>query len=428
MKKRLAITQLMRHREPTLLVSGQTVSAFGDGVALVALTLLVLETTHNNASMLSWFVAARMIPFVAMLLVGGAVVDRFSRRLLMLISDSARAILTGLLAALIASGTLRYWELIVFGVLFGLFDSLFTPAMGALVPEIVPEDLLGAMNSLRPLTGNLVGNMLGPAVGGLLAGYSVTVAVIVDCATFVVSAGALFAMKPTPRPVRSTSASIVGDIGEGLRFVRSRTWIWTTLAAVTIGNAFVYVPMSVLVPYLLRHNLHVSKVYVGYAFAFSGIAGALGALVSSNLKVPRRRVRRMWTYWSIGTLAGLILAMATNVYEVFLVSIIMTPMMILGNVIWETMMQSEVPTELLGRVNSVDWFVSLGIAPIGVVVAGSLATTIGVRAYYVIFSLVATIPGLIILASRKANAVDAGRSGQVEVEARSVHEGLADQA
>jgi MFS family permease len=426
MKKRLAIAQLMRHREPTLLVSGQAVSAFGDGVALVALTLLVLEITHNNASMLSWFVAARMIPFVAMLLVGGAVVDRFSRRTLMLLSDSARALLTGLLAALMASGSLRYWELIVFGVLFGLFDSLFTPAMGALVPEIVPEDLLGAMNSLRPLTGNLVGNMLGPAVGGLLAGYSTTLAILVDCASFVVSAVALAAMKPTPRPVRTSAASLFGDIGEGLRFVRSRTWIWTTLAAVTIGNAFVYVPTSVLIPYLLRHNLHVSKVYVGYAFAISGVAGALGALVSSNLKIPRRRVRRMWTYWSIGTLSALIFTVATNVYEVFVVALVMTPMMILGNVIWETMMQSEVPTELLGRVNSVDWFVSLGISPIGIVVAGSLAASIGVRAYYLIFSLVATVPGLVILASRRANAVDAGRSGQVE--SRGVDEGLAEQA
>lgn len=426
MKKRLAIAQLMRHREPTLLVSGQAVSAFGDGVALVALTLLVLEITHNNASMLSWFVAARMIPFVAMLLVGGAVVDRFSRRTLMLFSDSARALLTGVLAALMASGSLRYWELIVFGVLFGLFDSLFTPAMGALVPEIVPEDLLGAMNSLRPLTGNLVGNMLGPAAGGLLAGYSTTLAILVDCASFVVSALALAAMKPTPRPVRVSTASLFGDIGEGLRFVRSRTWIWTTLAAVTIGNAFVYVPTSVLIPYLLRHNLHVSKVYVGYAFAISGVAGALGALVSSNLKIPRRRVRRMWTYWSIGTLSALIFTVATNVYEVFVVALVMTPMMILGNVIWETMMQSEVPTELLGRVNSVDWFVSLGISPIGIVVAGSLAASIGVRAYYLIFSLVATVPGIIILASRRANAVDAGRSG--EIESRGVDQGLTEQA
>ena len=171
MKKRPALAQLLRHREPTLLVSGQTISGFGDGVALVALTLLVFQITHHSAVMLSWFVAARMTPFVGMLLVGGAIVDRFSRRTLMLISDSGRAILTGALAFLIFSGALRYWELIVFAVLFGLFDSLFTPAMGALIPEIVPEDLRGAMNSLRPLTGNLVGNMLGPAIGGIIAGY-----------------------------------------------------------------------------------------------------------------------------------------------------------------------------------------------------------------------------------------------------------------
>ena len=113
-------------------------------------------------------------------------------------------------------------------------------------------------------------------------------------------------------------------------------------------------------------------------------------------------------------MAALILVVATNVYEVFVVALIMTPMMIMGNVVWETMMQSEVPTELLGRVNSVDWFVSLGIAPLGVVIAGALASSIGVRAYYLIFSLIAAIPGLLILISRRANAVDAGRSDQVE--------------
>ena len=426
MKKRPALAQLLRHREPTLLVTGQTVSGFGDGVALVALTLLVFQITHHSALMLSWFVAARMIPFVGMLLVGGAIVDRFSRRILMLISDSGRALLTGILALLIFSGALRYWELIVFAVLFGLFDSLFTPAMGALIPEIVTEGLLGAMNSLRPLTTNLVGNMLGPAVGGIIGGYSITWAIVVDCATFVVSSVALVLMKPTPRPQRTDDNSLLGDIGEGLRFVRTRTWIWTTLGAVTIGNAFVYVPMSVLIPYLLLHDLHTARVYVGYAFAVSGVAGALGALVSSNLKVPRRRIRRMWTYWSIGTLSGLILVVATNVYEVFVVALVMTPMMIMGNVIWETMMQKEVPTELLGRVNSVDWFVSLGVAPLGVVIAGALASSIGVRAYFLIFSLVATIPGLLILVSRKANAIDANRSDQVEP--GSVDERQSDQA
>src|ERR1039458_1984065 len=107
-----------------LLVTGQTISQFGDGVALVALTLLVLDTTHS-ASKLAWFVAARMTPLVIFLLVGGAIVDRFSRLILLLISDCVRAALTAVLVVLIASGQLKFDELLVFAVLFGTFDAVF---------------------------------------------------------------------------------------------------------------------------------------------------------------------------------------------------------------------------------------------------------------------------------------------------------------
>lgn len=72
-------------------------------------------------------------------------------------------------------------------------------------------------------------------------------------------------------------------------------------------------------------------------------------------------------------------------------------------------MQSEVPRELLGRASSVDWFVSLGISPIGLVVAGALSSYIGVRAYFVIMALVTSLPGLYILVSRRINAIDVQR-------------------
>jgi MFS family permease len=87
------------------------------------------------------------------------------------------------------SGTLQFWELLVFAVLFGTFDAVFMPAISALTPEIVPEDLLNAMNAVRPLSSSFVGNMLGPAVGGLLATWSTSFAISVDCATFLVSGG-----------------------------------------------------------------------------------------------------------------------------------------------------------------------------------------------------------------------------------------------
>jgi MFS family permease len=414
MRKKLAILELAKHREPSLLISGQAVSNFGDGVALVALTLLVLDTTHSVTA-LGWFAAARMTPQVIFLLIGGAIVDRFSRRLLLILSDVVRAVLTAAIVVLIVTHSLHFYELILFAVLFGCFDALFFPAIAALTPEIVSEDLLPAMNAVRPLTNNLLGSMIGPAVGGLLAAFSASLSIGVDCATFVISATALALMKSTPKPAREATATMIGDIKEGLRYVIRTRWLWTTSASVTLVNAFVLTPMFVLVPYFLRHNLHLAKDYVGFAVAAAGVSGALGALFVANLPSPKRRIRMMWVYWSIASLSALVMGFATSFWEVIIFPIVASPMIIFGNVIFESMMQTEVPRELLGRASSVDWFMSLGVAPIGLVAASEIANFIGVRAYFVIFSIICVVPGLWIMVSRRINAVDANRIKPVAV-------------
>jgi MFS family permease len=414
MRKKLAILELAKHREPALLISGQAVSNFGDGVALVALTLLVLDTTHSVTA-LGWFAAARMTPQVVFLLIGGAIVDRFSRRLLLILSDVVRAVLTAAIVVLIMTHSLHFYELILFAVLFGCFDALFFPAIAALTPEIVSEDLLPAMNAVRPLTNNLLGSMIGPAVGGLLAAFSASLSIGVDCATFVISATALVLMKSTPKPAREATATMIGDIKEGLHYVIRTRWLWTTSASVTLVNAFVLTPMFVLVPFFLRHNLHLAKDYVGFAVAAAGVSGALGALFVANLPSPKRRIRMMWVYWSIASLSALVMGIATNFWEVIIFPIVASPMIIFGNVIFESMMQTEVPRELLGRASSVDWFMSLGVAPIGLVAASEIANFVGVRAYFVIFSIICVVPGLWIMVSKRINAVDADRINPVAV-------------
>ena len=413
MKKKLALVQLAHHREPRLLVFGQSVSSFGDGVSTVALTLLILSTTHS-ASKLSWFVAARMIPLVVFLLLGGAIVDRFSRRTLLLISDTARAVLTGILVVMLGTGVLRFWELLVFGVLFGAFDAVFMPAISALTPEIVSEDLLPAMNAVRPLANNLMGQMIGPAVGGAIAAVSTTWAIGVDCATFVVSSASLFAMKPTPAPIRTLGTSMLSEVRAGVRYMRSIRWFLSGLSVVTFMNALVFVPMSVLIPYFLLHDLHTSKILVGYTFAVMGLSGAVGALVAANLKTPKRRIRTAFTYWMIASLSALVFAFATDWWEVLLFPLVSSPMMLLGNVIWESMMQTEIPKEMLGRATSVDWFLSLGLSPVGLIIAGLLANEWGVRTYFIVFSIACTVPGLWMVISRRINAVDAGRVSATE--------------
>ena len=392
------------------MLTGQAVSNLGDGVALVALTLLVLDTTHS-ASMLAWFAAARMAPMVAFLLVGGAIVDRFSRRALLLVSDGSRFVLTAGLTAVIAANALHYWELIAFALVFGLFDALFMPAYAALTPQIVPTELLPAMNSIRPLSSNLMGSMIGPAIGGVLAAYSTAWAIAIDAATFAVSAGFLLAMRPVAAPERAEATSMLHDVREGLAYVRRTTWFWASLLAVALVNALVLVPQSVLVPYFLRHVLHAPKVEVGLVFTLGGATGALMSLVAGNLRMPRRRIRTMFAVWGVGTLSGLLMGVATHFWEVALFPVVVSASIVVGNVFWESMVQEEVPAEMMGRASSVDWFVSLGLAPVGLVVAGALAGAIGVRAYYVVMTLVCLAPTVLILLSRRVNAVDEGRTG-----------------
>ena len=408
MKKKLPIQHLFQSRDSRLLLTGQAISTFGDGVALVAFTLLVLDTTHSAVD-LGWFAAARSIPMIAFLLFGGVVVDRFSRKRLLLLSDVVRAAVTGLLTVLLLFHAVHFWELLAVAVVFGSFDSLFVPAVTAMIPEVVDEDLLPAMNAVRSFSFNVIGNMLGPAVGGLIAAFSTSWSIGLDCATFLLSAATLVMMRPTPVPTKNAANNMLKEIRDGFTYVRSTPWFWYTCLAVVGLNAFVFMPVSVLIPFFLRHTLHDSKQVVGYFFAVGGLSGGLGALIVSLVKMPRRRVRRMWTYWLIGDLGGLLIAVATNFWPIFLSAIIGSATMSLGGVVWESLMQSEVPRELMGRASSVDWFISLGLSPVGLVVASAVASHIGVRAYYGWASVFFAIPSVMILLSKKANQVDANR-------------------
>ena len=238
---------------------------------------------------------------------GGAIVDRFSRRILLLVSDCVRAFLTGALVVLIASGHLHFGELLVFAVLFGTFDALFMPAITAITPEIVPEDLLPAMNAVRPLSNNLMGNMIGPAVGGVIAAASTTWAIGVDWATFVVRAGALFLMQPTPAArAQRPATSMLDEISEGVRYVRTTRWIWID-AVWPRDRQRIRVHADVRADPLLPapRPCTSASCIVGYAFAVFGLSGARRARWSaSNLKTPRRRIRVMITYWTVATLSA----------------------------------------------------------------------------------------------------------------------------
>ena len=388
-----SVREVLSNRQFTLLWSGQTVSQFGDGILSVALPLLVLAIT-NNATDLGLVVAARLVPTVVFLLLGGAVTDRVSRRLAMLTSDASRAVITASMGLLALSGSLNLTELLVGSILFGIFDALFYPASTALLPDLISVEHLTTCNSLSRFSGALAGGLIGPITGGVVAStIGTSWSLIIDAGTFVVSAGCLLIMRCTSRP-ESSGHSMVVEIKEGLSYCRKTPWIFWTIGVAGLANALVFSPTAVLLPLLFKRVLHAPNWMVGGGFAAIGLGGLVGAAIMIVIPRPKARIRTMWLVWATAPILAVLFGLARSAWLASFIVFAVGGLLMVGNILWESLMQSEVPKEILGRVSSVDWMVSLGLSPVGVAVAGVVSGSIGVRATIIVPS---TVVGLLSL-------------------------------
>lgn len=387
---------VLRHRDFALLWSGQTISLAGNGIFTVALPLEVFRLT-GSAVDLALIVAARTVPAVVLLLAGGTVVDRMSRRLVMLTSDSACAALVGLVAILIATNEARLWELAALTTFFGVANAFFKPASTAITVEILPSELLVSASSLSALGQSLAQYLIGPLAGGVIVALTGGAwAFGLDAISFAVSAGCLAAMHQTTGRGGQSSRLLEG-IREGLRYCRSQPWLWWSMIAVGIANLVCYVPFIILEPLLVRNAFHAGPVALGIMYAASGAGGALAALISARRPAPERRVGTIWTAWAGAGLAAVVLGLAPWLWLAVVFAGLTWGAVTYGNILWFPLMQQEVPKELLGRASSVDWMISLALAPIGTVAGGAVATLVGVRMTLIIGGLIATSTGSVLL-------------------------------
>lgn len=372
---------VLRHRDARFLLVGQALSGLGDGAVAVTTVLLIIDR-WPGATHLSMFGATSSLALVASLLLGGVIVDRFERRGLLLTSDLTRASFMAILAALTATHHLEYWHLLIVAVLFNAFDSVFLPAMTAYLPEILPESALNSANAARSTISSLCGQMAGPALGGALAIWNPAASFALNSLTFLWSAWCISRITASPQPRATTSGSVVREIREGVTYtVKNRWLLWCLLDAGFI-NAILFAPFGVLIPLFLRHDLHASKAQVALSFTVSGVGWLMGSVVVGSLRTPRRRLHWITITWLVASGVIALISVVNHVWMVYLIGLSIGPLLAYGNVMWESMMQTVVPRELLGRVTSVDMFLSFGLSPIGVALAGVIVTAVGVRSYF----------------------------------------------
>jgi MFS family permease len=368
----------LRHRDFRLLWTGQAISLLGDGIYLVAIAWIVYDIS-NQPGALAVVGLAWTLPQVVGLLLAGVLSDRFERRRLLVIADLIRFAAISTIAALAYADAAELWHLIVLVVFYGLGQALFQPAFTAIVPEVVPREELLQANAMRELLEPLGMRFFGPALGGaLIAVFGVGTAFLVDALTFLVSALAVMGIRPRPAP-RSEPGSMWRDLGEGFAYVRAHAWLWGTLVGAALFLLFTFGPFEVLLPYIIRNDLGGGAAAFGTVLAAGGAGAFVGAVLIGRTGMPRRHVTFMWAAWCVGDVLFVGLAVADAVWQMCLVSFLAFSMGTAALVVWNTLMNTLVPPELLGRVSSFDWFVSIGLTPLSFAVTGPVAEVLGAR-------------------------------------------------
>jgi len=320
------------------------------------------------------------LPLVLFLLLGGVLTDRYDRRWLMIGADLVRAIAVGAMGLLAITGVIQLWHIIALIAFVGAGDAFFNPASTAIVPDLLAAERLPQANALQGLVRPLMIRLLGPALGGLVvAVLNPGSAFLVDGASFLLSAALLLAIRARPSHVASSHGlrRAFAEMGEGFRFVAANPWCWATLVSAMLSLLVFIGPVQVLLPFLVKNQLHLGPAALGTLYAVSGVGAILSALAVGQLGIPRLRITLMYGSWSLGValLAGY--GVMGALWQGFVVAFATAGLFEIGSIIWTTLLQELVPRTLLGRVSSLDWLVSTGLVPVSFALTGPVAGWLG---------------------------------------------------
>lgn len=401
-----ALLRPLLRRDFALLWAGMAISMLGDGIYFVAIAWQVYEMT-DSPSALSLVGLAWSGGMVAFLLVGGLASDRYDRRRLMIGADLVRLVAVLAMGFLAVSGTLEVWHLVALSFVYGAAEAFFGPAFTALVPMIVTAEDLVQANALRELTQPATYRLAGPALGGLIVAASdAGTAFLIDAGTFAVSILTLTLMRVPAHAREAVGGSMREaweEIREGYRFVRARTWLWSTLVAASIALLCFWGPVEVLLPYIVSKEFDRPASDFGLVLASAGVGGMIGAAAMSRRGMPIRPVRFLYLVWGLGLLPIAGYALATSTWHLCVLSGLFGLATTAGLVVWATLLQVRVPGELLGRVSSLDWLVSIGLTPVSFALTAPIVALIGTDATLIgagvlgaaaTLALLAVIPGL----------------------------------
>jgi MFS family permease len=370
---------------------GRFVSLAGSSMAPVALAFAVLDATHS-AGALGLILAARSVPMLLFLLVGGVVADRFSRRTVLLVSNLGAALSQGMAAAIVISGNFHLAAIVALEFVNGTLTAFTSPALRGIVPQLVEADQRQRANSLLGSSKNLT-SIVGPSLAG---GIVITVgggwAMGVDAVSYLIAALCLSRVR-LPRDVANRSSAFLRELRDGWVAFRSMTWVCVIVLAFAATNCIYVGVWSVLGPTVASSSFGAAS----WGLVLS--ARAVGMLVATAAMYRVTRARSLVVgllCYATGAIPLLVLGLHGGV--VLLVGVAFVAGVGLGvmAITWETSLQDHVPNTMMSRITAYDDLVSYAAIPIGQLsiapLAGAFGETQAMVVGGVMFGLIATVP------------------------------------
>ena len=391
--------RLTRNRGFLLFVAGQFVSRAGDALIALAAVWLVLEMTGNNPIASSAALAIEFLPFLLFGLLGGVVADRWDRRIMMAGVDLIRGLLLLLVPLLHAAGALQVWHIFVVLFVLSSLGRLFQPARQALIPDLVDGSDLVRANAIAEGTGQAAW-IIGPALGGLLVATMGAANVFyLDAISFFLSAFSLLLLRPQRmQPARRVEGLWREAMG-GIRHVR-RVPVLRAVVSLTPSATVAFAPTPALLPVLVRGDFDAGSRVLGLLMACFFLGSIGGSALVGRLG---ERIHRGWSLLAalliVGLAAGL-LALAPWVVLAGVVLAMMGAAASAFNVAEYSILQTETPPELRGRVFAVAGVAAQFPRPPALLIAGLIAGIASVRLALGMMAWVALAAGLIALRSR----------------------------
>ncbi|WP_405782772.1 MFS transporter [Streptomyces sp. NBC_00859] len=381
-------------RNYSLLTAAAVVTSLGSGGAMIASAFAVLDS-GGDSSDVGLLAAARTLPLVLFLLIGGALGDRLPRHRVMVAANVLNCVSQAAFAVLVLTGHPRLWQMMVLTALCGTGQAFFSPASeGMLLSSVQGEEAGRAFAFYRmAMQGAGIG---GAAVGGaLIAAVGPGWVLAVDAAAFAV-AGSLRAFLDVGHIApRAPGGGMLADLRDGWREVTGRPWLWSVILQFAVVNAVIGAAEAVYGPLVARDSLGGAGPW-GLALAAFGAGTVGGALIMTRWKPRRLLLTGMLCLFPLALPSA---ALAVPVPLAALVGVMFFSGVLVEvfGVSWMTALHQEIPEDKFSRVSAYDWLGSLAMLPLATALAGPTEHAFGLTAsLWGCAALVALLTGAVL--------------------------------